>query len=596
MNNENPKQQLIDEYIKKVNNTPDIELNQDQKELIKEILTKIDPKYIQNAYQMLNQRVKIGFTFDEAPSTSKTNIALLVKDEKRSFTNNVMNASDFENSLIIGENYDALKNLIQIEKIRAMTGGGHSDFDIIYIDPPYNTESAKTDGNVSANNNENISASKFIYRDKFSRNGWLNMMKERLIMARQLLKEDGVIFVSIDDNEQAYLKVLMDEIFGEENFISNLNWVRNPGGQSDNKFIAKTYEHILFYAKNISKFEINNSTENIDILDYKYDSINKFYWNKGLPIEKGGNSDLLFDRKNMGYVIYYNKEKNDVIIKFDYDKEKITKDMTIDNQIYNFDKKLIENKYIPIIPRYIRNNYGRWRWSNITFLNYFKENRVIFEVKENKCRVYEKNIVPYDNYFKEYKPKDFISFTSNSSATIELKNILKDFVFNNPKPSELIKYLINFNPNKNARVLDFFAGSGTTGHAVLELNREDGGFRTYTLVTNNENNIGSNVTYERLYRINNGKGTKGETDFKWLEKNDPYKQNLNVYNIEYFDTSIDKIEKDESDDVSLKLLKKLDELLNSLNIKSTEINNEQKLNILTELNALDKKETTNESK
>ncbi len=124
MNNENPKQQLIDEYIKKVNNTPDIELNQDQKELIKEILTKIDPKYIQNAYQMLNQRVKIGFTFDEAPSTSKTNIALLVKDEKRSFTNNVMNASDFENSLIIGENYDALKNLIQIEKIKAMTGGG----------------------------------------------------------------------------------------------------------------------------------------------------------------------------------------------------------------------------------------------------------------------------------------------------------------------------------------------------------------------------------------------------------------------------------------------------------------------------------------
>ena len=93
MSNENPKQQLIDEYI-------------------------------QNAYQLLNQRVNIWFTFDEATSTSKTNIALLVKDEKRSFTNNVMNASDFENSLIIGENYDALKNLIQIEKIRAMTGGG----------------------------------------------------------------------------------------------------------------------------------------------------------------------------------------------------------------------------------------------------------------------------------------------------------------------------------------------------------------------------------------------------------------------------------------------------------------------------------------
>lgn len=123
MNIENSKQQLIDEYIKKVKNTPDNDLNQDQKELIIEILTKIDPKYIQNAYQMLNQRVKFGFTFDEAPSTSKTNIALLAQDKKRSFINNVLNASDFENSLIIGENYDALKNLIQIEKIRAMTGG-----------------------------------------------------------------------------------------------------------------------------------------------------------------------------------------------------------------------------------------------------------------------------------------------------------------------------------------------------------------------------------------------------------------------------------------------------------------------------------------
>ncbi|WP_309472316.1 site-specific DNA-methyltransferase, partial [Metamycoplasma hominis] len=89
---------------------------------------------------------------------------------------------------------------------------------MIYIDPPYNTDSAKDDGN-NLSEKDNVEASKFIYRDKFSRTGWLNMMNERLKMARQLLKEDGVIFVSIDDNEQAYLKVLMDEIFGEENFV-----------------------------------------------------------------------------------------------------------------------------------------------------------------------------------------------------------------------------------------------------------------------------------------------------------------------------------------------------------------------------------------
>lgn len=551
MNNENPKQQLIDEYIKKVNNTPDIELNQDQKELIKEILTKIDPKYIQNAYQMLNQRVKIGFTFDEAPSTSKTNIALLVKDEKRSFTNNVMNASDFENSLIIGENYDALKNLIQIEKIRAMTGGGHSDFDIIYIDPPYNTESAKTDGNVSANNNENISASKFIYRDKFSRNGWLNMMKERLIMARQLLKEDGVIFVSIDDNEQAYLKVLMDEIFGEENFVGKLLWQSNNSSMKYSKFFRDDFEYVLVYAKTKKNLKEFTKKQNKDITFLNPDSDPKGKWFSS----------------NATYT-YNEKSKNTFAITLP-SGSKITR-------TWRFTKSQFDNNEINL---------------------YFNGNNVprikIYEYEYSILKTISNLVLSIDNL----RLND--SFFNYVDSFTKSKKILDSIVKNNfetPKPINLIKLIIKLFFDKNARVLDFFAGSGTTGHAVLELNREDGGSRTYTLVTNDENNIGTDVTYERLYRINNGKGTKGETNFKWLEKNDSYKQNLNVYNIEYYDASIDKREKDESDDVSLKLLKKLDELLNSLNLKSTEINNEQKLNILTELNALEKKVTINESK
>ena len=552
MNNENPKQQLIDEYIKKVNNTPDIELNKDQKELIEEILTKIDPKYIQNAYQMLNQRVKIGFTFDEAPSTSKTNIALLVKDEKRSFTNNVVNASDFENSLIIGENYDALKNLIQIEKIRAMTGGGHSNFDIIYIDPPYNTESAKTDGNVSANNNENISASKFIYRDKFSRNGWLNMMKERLIMARQLLKEDGVIFVSIDDNEQAYLKVLMDEIFGEENFVGKLLWQSNNSSMKYSKFFRDDFEYVLVYAKTKKNLKEFTRKQNNDIIFVNPDNDPKGKWFSSNATYK-----------------YNEKSKNTFAIALPSGFE-ITR-------TWRFTKSQFDNNEINL---YFNGN-------NVPRIKIYESEYLILKTISNLVLSID-NSGLNDSFFNYVD-----SFTKS-------KKILDSIVKNNfetPKPISLIKLIIKLFFNKNARVLDFFAGSGTTGHAVLELNREDGGSRTYTLVTNNENNIGSNVTYERLYRINNGKGTKGETDFKWLEKNDPYKQNLNVYNIEYYDASIDRKEKDESDDVSLKLLKKLDELLNSLNIKSSDITKEQKLNVLTELNALDiKEENNNESK
>ncbi|MCU9932693.1 DNA methyltransferase [Mycoplasmopsis cynos] len=101
----------------------------------------------------------------------------------------------------------------------------------------------------------------------------------------------------------------------------------------------------------------------------------------------------------------------------------------------------------------------------------------------------------------------------------------------------MLKWILTKHINKNARILDFFAGSGTTAHAVLDLNKEDGGNRTFTLVTNNENNIGIDVNYERLYRINHGIGTKGES-FEWANKNEPYKSNLNVYNIKYYDISL----------------------------------------------------------
>ncbi|MCU9934393.1 site-specific DNA-methyltransferase [Mycoplasmopsis felis] len=141
-------------------------------------------------------------------------------------------------------------------------------YDLIYIDPPYNTETSKDDGNSIADDKENIKANKFIYRDKYSRNGWLNLMNERLRLARQLLKDDGVIFVSIDDAEQAYLKVLMDEIFGEENFVSCI--VNKKGrGKSDSKFLSNKKEYILVYAININNLEFRKQSSPIE--NYKYE-------------------------------------------------------------------------------------------------------------------------------------------------------------------------------------------------------------------------------------------------------------------------------------------------------------------------------------
>nr|WP_306429097.1 DNA methyltransferase [Mycoplasmopsis agalactiae] len=138
---------------------------------------------------------------------------------------------------------------------------------------------------------------------------------------------------------------------------------------------------------------------------------------------------------------------------------------------------------------------------------------------------------------------------NNKTGNKVLSSILKSDEFSTAKPVELIKLLIKLQPNKDARILDFYAGSGTTGHAVMELNNEDGGNRSYTLVTNNENNIGTDVCYERLYRINNGISTNSESNFDWIKKNKPYKSNLNVYNIEYYST---KLFDDNQSNVSIK--------------------------------------------
>ncbi|MXR56930.1 site-specific DNA-methyltransferase, partial [Mycoplasma flocculare] len=130
--------------------------------------------------------------------------------------------------------------------------------------------------------------------------------------------------------------------------------------------------------------------------------------------------------------------------------------------------------------------------------------------------------------------------------------------FDYPKPVRLIKYLIKMlSSKKNIRVLDFFAGSGTTGQAVLELNKEDNGTRTFTLVTNNENNIGQNVTYERLYRINKGQGTKGQKDFEWIKKNEAFNTSLNVFWSKTYNTSLlnNDITNQELKDKFKKLLK-----------------------------------------
>ncbi|UUD36644.1 site-specific DNA-methyltransferase [Mycoplasmopsis citelli] len=432
-----------------------------------------------------------------------------------------------------------------------------------------------------ADNNENIAAKKFIYRDKFSRNGWLNMLKERLELAKQLLNERGIIFISIDDNEHAYLKVLADEIFGEENFINNLFFVKNPGGANDKTHIADTTEFILFYAKNKNIFEINLLKKQFDVFDWKYNSKNNWYEKSPTQLEKGGDESFLIDRPNLGYVVYFNPKTSETKLKHDYNKEILNEDSTIE-EIYKFDQNLISQGFVPIIPRFYEGKLGRWAVGIDKLQKMIQDNLIIFKNKGNNWKIYRKNILPASEV-KLTKPKDVISFTLNSRGSILLKSIFSNNsknVFPNPKPVDLVSYLVNLHPNNNAKILDFYAGSGTTGHAILELNKEDGGNRSYTLVTNNENNIGYDITYERLYRINKGLSFKNKENFEWSKENKSFDSNLNVFEIKYKNMAIDSEEKLED------LLEEVNKMLAYFDIKSFSLSKDKVLSKLRSLKTI----------
>ncbi len=443
--------------------------NKEQKEVAKAILNNAKNEYeIEQFYKLIVQKVKLGFRFDESPIRPNGKISIL-KESRNIEGINLDQKNTKEHKLIIGENYDALKHLQITHK---------GKIDIIYIDPPYNTEAL------------------VMYRDKFSRTGWLNMMKERLELARELLNDQGAIFVSIDDAEQAYLKVLMDEIFGEENFIETFLWNKNSGGSLLSNFTRKDFEYILCFAK--SKKELFNKKFIGIKVDEKGDSslINKINSSRKLRFPA-----LSVEFKNIS---------DGIIEKSLFDDLELHDSIVIKNN-------LNQNEF------YITSNF---KWTQ-EYLEKELQSKTKIISKTNNLRLRYLKPTPENNFVipkKSISKDEGVHFSSK--GTSELESILGQNEFNYPKPTSLIKYLIKLtNKSPNIEILDFFAGSGTTGHAVMELNKEDGGNRNFILVTNEEGGIALNITYERFHRIIKGQGTEGETDFKWIEKNEPYKNN-----------------------------------------------------------------------
>lgn len=443
----------------------------------------------------LNKK-KYGLVWEEheerVDQELKTKIPVFVEDKEKEVIQDKKRNINF---LIEGDN---LHSLYLLEKTHK------NSIDMIYIDPPYNT--GKKD---------------FVYNDKivnddddFRHSKWLSFMYNRLSYAKKLLNDKGVIFISIDDNEQAQLKLLCDEIFGDDNFIATLSIENNPKGRKNSNFISVSNEYCLIYAKNK---EHSSFIENVpkNVADVVQDENGNYIHNSGKRVLVGENSfngyveDMESDKH---YSVYYNSDTEDL---------KFKKESKIEDE----DDKLIDDGY----QRYISYNGDKFVLNTYTFSKLqelFDDGALEFK----NGKIYEKNFNTTIRLKSLVVNREYDGIVNNevvsvkidvktTSAGTELKNIFNsdDVPFSNPKNVGLIKLLITLFENKDITVLDFFAGSGTTAQAVLEQNKFDGGNRKFILCTNNEipQNTAKEFALKKGYIVN-------KREFKKFSETDEY--------------------------------------------------------------------------
>lgn len=352
-----------------------------------------------------------------------------------------------QNVYVVGDNLDALQHL------KYSYSG---QIKCIYIDPLYNTGS---DG--------------FVYKDKFeftveelsliigigedeaqrildmqgtaTHSAWLTFMYPRLELAKSLLTNDGIIFISIDDNEQANCKLLCDAVFGEGNFIANLVWKSKSGGANDSKFVAVDHEYVLAYCRNINEFSTKLVNYNSD-LEALYSGKDEFFE------ERGPYRPMLLQQKGLSF------------------SKSLTYEITApDGSVLTPEK-----------------GGAIWRWSKQKFLDAKERGFIEFKKVKDEYKVYTKQYLYVDYEGNKIERgrllRSVIDDIDGRSGTRNLQKLFGFKVFTNSKPYELIKLLLQICTDEDDLVLDFFSGSGTTAEAVMELNAEDGGNRKFIMV------------------------------------------------------------------------------------------------------------------
>jgi adenine-specific DNA-methyltransferase len=378
----------------------------------------------------------------------------LMPNKKYSLSDNI---SLHDNLIIQGDNLKALKALLP-------TYGGKVK--CIYIDPPYNTGNEHWQYNDNVNNpmmqewlGKEVDAEDLTRHDK-----WLCMMMPRLKLLRELLAEDGAIFISIDDNEQHNLRCLLDEIFGELNFVQNIIWQKKYTQSNDAKYFSDNHDFIICYAKNKIQGDVKNG----------------FVLNQLERTEEQIKSYKNIDNDSRGAWM----------------SQPIQVKTPSDAYIYPIKNK-VGKEFLP--PK------GRsWQFSKERFNELVKDNRIWFGEDGS-------NVPRIKKFLSEVKdgvtPKSIWLYSevgSNDNAKRIVKELFfeKDDPFATPKPVTLINQILKIATNKNDIILDSFAGSGTTAHAVLDLNKEDGGNRKFILVEMEE--YANTITAERVRRVING--------------------------------------------------------------------------------------------
>tara|TARA_Y100000034_G_scaffold119974_1_gene162299 strand:+ start:2022 stop:3716 length:1695 start_codon:yes stop_codon:yes gene_type:complete len=442
-------------------------------ELIKEIIK-------------LNKRKKFGLVWEPKPEK----VAELCKDklpilEGKKNKEIFLDKDKTFNVLIEGDNYHALSVLNYTHK---------NYIDVIYIDPPYNT------GNKTWRYNNNYIESE----DSFKHSKWLSFMAKRLKLAKNLLKNTGSIIIAIDHYELFNLGALCDEIFGENNRLGVLAVVHKAEGRNQEKFFSTSHEYMFVYAKNKNYVHFKKAIldpkikESFDRKDNKGRYKLKNYLRGG-----GGDHNLRKNKPHFFYPIYVSSNMKNIIL----DKKK---------------------DYFKILPITSSGQERTWKTISKTFLKNLKDGEIVAEKnKKGNVQVYQKYREEKGQLVKTHwmNPR----YHSIHHGTKLLENIMGDKLFDYPKSVYLIIDILKVLSKKNGIVLDFFAGSGTTGQAVLELNEEDNGNRKFILCTNNENKICEKVCYPRVERT-----IKGYKDLKGNQING-LSSNLKYFKTDFVD-------------------------------------------------------------